>query len=302
VAYLVVFMNEKLTKVEFTNLDKILFPKLHITKAQVIEYYIKIAPKMLDTLANRPLVLTRFPNGVDKEGFYEKDAPQGTPPWVRTVKIYSETAKRDVNYILCNDLDTLIWLANLAAIEIHMPFSKADSREKPDFVFFDIDPEPPVLFEEAATVALLLKEKLDKLGLKSYVKTSGKKGLHVLIPIQGGYSFRETRAFVHNIGQQLAKEHEIVVSEFAETKKPGKVFVDYLQNSHGRTMACPYSLRVTPEATVSTPLQWAEVKKGIKPAEFNIFSVVKREKDPWKGILDNKQKLKVEQFGDKITG
>ena len=286
-------MNEKLTKVEFTNLDKILFPKLQITKAQVIEYYIRTAPKMLDILANRPLVLTRFPNGIDEKGFYEKDAPQGTPPWVRTVKIYSETAKRDVNYILCNDLDTLIWLANLAAIEIHMPLSKADSREKPDFVFFDIDPEPPVSIEEASAVALLLKEKLDKLGLKSYVKTSGKKGLHVLIPIQREYTFRDTRAFVHEIGQQLAKEHEIVVAEFSETKKPGKVFVDYLQNSHGRTMAAPYSLRVTPEAAVSTPLDWAEVRKGIKPAEFNIFSVVKREKDPWKGILENKQEIKV---------
>jgi bifunctional non-homologous end joining protein LigD len=286
-------MNEKLTKVEFTNLDKILFPKLQITKAQVIEYYIRTAPKMLDILANRPLVLTRFPNGIDEKGFYEKDAPQGTPPWVKTVKIYSETAKRDVNYILCNDLDTLIWLANLAAIEIHMPLSKADSREKPDFVFFDIDPEPPVSIEEASAVALLLKEKLDKLGLKSYVKTSGKKGLHVLIPIQREYTFRDTRAFVHEIGQQLAKEHAIVVAEFSETKKPGKIFVDYLQNSHGRTMACPYSLRVTPEAAVSTPLDWAEVKKGIKPAEFNILSVVKREKDPWKGILENKQKIKV---------
>jgi bifunctional non-homologous end joining protein LigD len=286
-------MTEKLTKVEFTNLDKILFPKLQITKAQVIEYYIKMAPKILDILANRPLVLTRFPDGIDKEGFYEKDAPQGTPPWVKTVKIYAETAKRDVNYILCNDLDTLIWLANLAAIEIHMPLSKADSREKPDFVFFDIDPEPPASFEEATKVALLLKEKLDKLELKSYVKTSGKKGLHVLIPIQREYTFRETRAFVHKIGQQLAKEHEIVVSEFSETKKPGKVFVDYLQNSHGRTMVCPYSLRVTPEATVSTPLEWDEVRKGIKPTEFNIFSVVKREKDPWKRILENKQKLKV---------
>jgi bifunctional non-homologous end joining protein LigD len=286
-------MTEKLTKVEFTNLDKILFPKLQITKAQVIEYFIKTAPKILSILANRPLVLTRFPNGIDKEGFYEKDAPQGTPSWVKTVKIYSETAKRDINYVLCNDLDTLIWLANLAAIEIHMPLSKADSREKPDFVFFDIDPEPPASFEEAAKVALLLKEKLDKLGLKSYVKTSGKKGLHVLIPIQREYTFRETRAFVHKIGQQLAKEHVIVVSEFSETKKPGKIFVDYLQNSHGRTMVCPYSLRVTPEATVSTPLEWDEVRKGIKPTEFNIFSVVKRKKDPWKGILENRQRLKV---------
>jgi bifunctional non-homologous end joining protein LigD len=286
-------VKEKLTKVEFTNLDKTIFPKLGIAKAQVIEYYIKAAPKMLDVLENRPLVLTRFPDGINREGFYEKDAPQGKPSWVKTVKIYSETAKRDINYVLCNDLDTLIWLANLAAIEIHMPFSKADSREKPDMVFFDVDPEPPATYKEATTVALLLKEKLDNLGLESYVKTSGKKGIHVLIPIVPENSFRETRNFVHKIGQQLTKEQKLVVSEFKETKKPGKVFVDYLQNSHGRTMACPYSLRAVPEATVSTPLEWSEVKKGIKPTEFNIFSVVKREKDPWKGILENKQKLKV---------
>jgi bifunctional non-homologous end joining protein LigD len=286
-------MSEKLTKVEFTNLDKTLFPKLKITKAQVIEYYIKIAPKVLGFLADRPLVLTRFPDGVNHEGFYGKDAPQGTPSWVKTVKIYSETAKRDVNYILCNDLDTLIWLANLAAIEIHMPLSKADSREQPDFVFFDVDPEPPATFKEASAVALLLKEKLDEMGLESYVKTSGKKGFHVLIPIVPEHTFRETRTFVHKIGRQLAKEQELVVSELSETKKPGTVLVDYLQNSHGRTMVCPYSLRAVPEAAVSTPVEWSDVGKGIKPTEFNIFSVVKREKDPWKKILENKQRLKV---------
>jgi bifunctional non-homologous end joining protein LigD len=284
-------MSEKLTKVEFTNLDKILFPKLKITKAQVIEYYIKIAPKMLGFLADRPLVLTRYPNGINKTGFYEKDTPEGTPSWVKTAKIYSETAKRDVHYILCDNLDTLIWLANLAAIEIHTPLSTVNSREKPDFVFFDIDPEPPASYEEAVTVTLSIREKLDKLGLESYVKTSGKKGLHVLIPIAREHTFQETRAFVHQIGKSLAKELEIVVSEFSETKKPGKVFIDYLQNSHGRTMVCPYSLRVVPEATVSTPLDWAEVEKRIKPAEFNLFSVVKREKDPWKRIFEKPQKL-----------
>jgi bifunctional non-homologous end joining protein LigD len=286
-------VKEKLTKVEFTNLDKTLFPKLKITKAQIIEYYIKIAPKMLGFLADRPLVLTRFPDGIDQKGFYGKDAPQGTPSWVKTVTIYSETAKRDVNYILCNDLDTLIWLANLAAIEIHMPFSKASSREKPDMIFFDIDPEPPATYKEATAVALLLKEKLDNLALKSYVKTSGKKGLHVLVPIAQEHTFQETRTFVHKIGRQLAKEQNLVVSEFTETKTPGKVFVDYLQNSHRRTMAAPYSLRAVPDATVSAPLEWSEIKKGIKPTELNIFTVVKREKDPWKKILENKQKLKV---------
>jgi bifunctional non-homologous end joining protein LigD len=290
---LVAAVTEKLTKVEFTNLEKILFPKLEITKAQVIEYYIKIAPKVLGFLAHRPLVVTRFPDGIDQTGFYGKDAPQGTPSWVKTVKFYSETAERDVNYVLCNDLDTLIWLANIAAIEIHIPFSKADSREKPDMVFFDVDPEPPATYKDATTVALLLKEKLDGLGLESYVKTSGKKGLHVIVPIAQEHTFQETRTFVHKIGQQLAKEHQLVVAEFKETKKPGKVFVDYLQNSHGRTMAAPYSLRAVPEATVSTPLEWSEVKKGIKPTELNISSVVKREKDPWKKIFDNKQKLMV---------
>jgi bifunctional non-homologous end joining protein LigD len=286
-------MREKLTRVEFTNLNKTLFPKLKVTKAQVIEYYIKTAPKMLGFLADRPLVLTRFPNGIDQEGFYEKDAPRGAPSWVKTVKFYSETAKRYVNYVLCNDLDTLVWLANLAAIEIHMPFSKAGSREKPDLIFFDVDPEPPATYKEASTVALLLKGKLDQLGLESYVKTSGKKGFHLIVPIVSAYTFRETRAFVHKIGKQLAKEHGLVVSEFSETKKPGKVFVDYLQNSHGRTMVSPYSLRAVPEAAVSAPLEWSEVEKGIKPTELNIFSVVKRAKDPWKKVLENKQRLQV---------
>lgn len=248
---------------------------------------------MLSCLADRPLVLTRFPNGIDNEGFYEKDAPEGTPSWVKTVRIYSETAERNVNYILCNDLDTLIWLANLAAIEIHIPLSTIDSRDKPDFAFFDIDPEPPASYEDAVTVALLLKEKLDHLGFKSYVKTSGKKGLHVLIPIIREYTFKETRGFVHTIGKQLAKELEIVASEFSETKKPGKVFVDYLQNSRGRTMVCPYSLRVTPEATVSTPLDWEDVKKKIKPTELNISNALGLKKDPWKNIFENRQKLEV---------
>ena len=282
-----------MTKVDFSNLDKILFSKAGITKAQVVEYYIKLAPRMLDLLADRPIVLTRYPDGVDETGFYEKDAPKGTPSWVKTVTLYSETAKRDVNYVLINDLDTLIWLANLAAIEIHMPLSRVDAREKPDFVLFDIDPEPPASFEDGISVALLLKEKLDQLGLKTYVKTSGKKGLHIVIPIQREFPFRVTREFAHRIGQHLARETELVVSEFAETKKPNKVFIDYTQNSHGKTMVAPYGLRATSNATVSTPLEWTEVKKGLKPETFNLFSVVKRKKDPWKGILENRQKLEV---------
>ena len=286
-------MSQKLTKVNFSNLDKILFPKLKITKAQFIEYYIKMAPKMLPFLKDRPLVLTRYPEGVDKEGFYAKNAPEGMPDWVKTVKLYSHSAKRNVYYIICNDLDTLIWLANLAAVEIHIPLSRLPEREKPDFAFFDVDPEPPCTFDDAKKVAFLIKDKLDRFGFKSYVKTSGKKGLHVLVPIVEDYEFKESRDFVHAVGQLLMKESATVVSEFKDTKTPGKVFVDYTQNSHGRTMVCPYGLRATPDATASTPLEWSDLKKEIKPSEFTIQSVPSLQKEPWKDIFENRQKLEV---------
>ena len=284
---------EKLTKVSFSNLDKVLYPKLKVTKAQFIEYIIKMAPKMLPFLKDRPLVLTRYPEGVEKEGFYAKNAPEGMPDWVKTVTLYSHSAKRNVHYIVCNDLDTLIWLANLAAVEIHMPLSRVPQREMPDFAFFDIDPEPPATFDDASEIALLVKDKLDQLRLKGFVKTSGKKGLHVLVPVVQGYTFRETRDFVHAIGIQLMKESAKVVSEFVDTKKPDRVFVDYTQNSHGRTMVCPYSLRVTADATVSTPIEWDDLKKKIKPAEFNIQSVPELRKEPWKDIFGSRQKLEL---------
>jgi bifunctional non-homologous end joining protein LigD len=254
-----------------------------------------MAPKMLPIIKDRPLVLTRYPDGIkgEKFGFFEKDAPLGTPEWIKTKTIYSSASQRDVHYVICNDLDTLIWLANLATLEIHMPFSTINDLDKPDLLFFDVDPEPPATLSNAAEVALLLKDKLDDLGLTPFIKTSGKKGLHVVVPIVPEHTFEETRAFVHKIGIDLVKESEIVVSEFKDTKKPGKVFVDYLQNSPMRTMVVPYSLRPTPQATVSTPLNWNEVKKGIKPSDFNIFSVVQRKKNPWKNIFEKRFKLEV---------
>jgi bifunctional non-homologous end joining protein LigD len=254
-----------------------------------------MAPKILPVIKNRSLVLTRYPEGVDgdKMGFFEKDAPMGTPKWVKTKTIYSPTSKRDVHYIVCNDLDTLIWLANMAALEIHMPFSTIDRLDEPDLLFFDVDPEPPATLSDAAEVSLLLKDKLADLGLTSFIKTSGKKGLHVVIPIVPEHSFEAVRAFVHKIGIELAKESDIVVSEFKDTKKPGKVFADYLQNSPLRTMVVPYSLRPTPDATVSTPLDWREVKAGINSSDYNIFSVPKRTSNPWNNLFEKKCKLQL---------
>lgn len=285
---------DSLTKVKFSNLNKVLFPELKIRKAQVIEYYIKIAPKMLGFLADRPVVITRYPDGIDQEGFYEKDAPKGTPSWVKTFRRYSETAKRNVDYVVCKNLDTLLWLANLAALEIHIPLSRVDSYEKPDLVLFDIDPEPPADFDDVIEVSQLLKEKLDALSLIFFVKTSGKKGLHIVLPVVRSYSYKQTREFVHQIGKHLASETELVVSEFSRSRDPGTVFIDYLQNSAGRTMICPYSTRAEEEATVSTPLEWWELKKGLKPQELNISSVLEREVTPWEDLWNHKQKLEIE--------
>jgi bifunctional non-homologous end joining protein LigD len=283
-------MMQRFTKVEFSNLDKILYSELKISKGKIVEYYIRMAPRMLNILNQRPVVLTRFPNGINEKGFYEKDAPSGTPKWVEVFRNYSETAERNVNYVLCNNLDTLIWLANLAALELHVTLSTATQFKNPDFVFFDIDPAPPATMDDVVNVALLLKEKLIKRGMTSFVKTSGKKGLHVVIPIMSGHTFRETRDFVHNIGKELAKELEIVVSE-SRLKKPGTVLIDYVQNSHGKTMVCPYSLRAVPQATISAPLEWIDVRKGLNSVEFNLINVKSLQENPWKGLLDVKQKL-----------
>ncbi len=286
-------MTGELTKVAFTNLDKILYPELGLKKSQVIKSYISIAPKMLKFLYNRPIVMNRYPDGIDKEGFYEKDAPLGVPPWVKTFNRYSETAQRELNYVVCNDLDTLIWMANLAALEINITLSKIDNFDTPDLLLFDIDPEPPCSFDDAMEIALLLKEKLDELNLKSFVKTSGKKGLHVVLPIIENYNFKQTREFVHQFGKFLSRESEIVVSEFRNSRDPGTVFIDYPQNNVGKTMTAPYSLRADPKVTVSTPLEWDELKKGLRPWEFNIFTVLEMEKNPWKGLMENKQSLEV---------
>ncbi|MBN1682100.1 non-homologous end-joining DNA ligase [Candidatus Bathyarchaeota archaeon] len=281
---------KELTKVHFTNLDKILYPDLEITKAQVVEYYIRIAPRMLSFLKNRTLVRTRYPDGIDKEGFYEKDSPKGSPEWVKTFTKFSETSQKDTDYVICNDVDTLLWLANLAALELHIPLSKIPKTNAPDLLLFDLDPELPAGINEAVQTTFILKELLDGLGLKSYVKNSGKKGLHIIIPLIPQYSFDETKNFVHRIGEKLASKHGFIVSERKQTNIPGKVLIDYPQNSERSTMIAPYSLRATREATVSTPLEWTELT-NLNPFNYNIFNLPKRETDPWKHLFDEPQKL-----------
>jgi bifunctional non-homologous end joining protein LigD len=281
---------EKLTKVKFSNLDKVLFPELKLTKKDMIEYYIRVAPKILPMIQERALVRTRYPDGIYGDNFYEKDTPRGTPDWIRTFTKYSPSAKKDTNYIVCNDLDTLVWLANLAALEIHIPLSTTQNLSKPDIVLFDLDPEPPASLKEATEAAQLLRNKLETLGHKAFVKSSGKKGIHVIIPIEPIHSFKQTRNFVHNIGKSLANEHDFIVSERRQTKEPGTVLIDYPQNSERGTMIAPYSLRPLREATVSTPLEWNELIT-LRPTDWNIYSIFQRKKQPWKDLWEEPQRL-----------
>jgi len=279
---------ERLTKVKFSNLDKVLYPELGLTKQQIIDYYIRLAPRMLPFLKDRALVRTRYPDGIHNKSFYEKDIPKGTPDWVKIHKKFSKSSEKDTRYVICNDLDSLLWLANLAALKLHIPLSRIHDTEKPDLVLFDL--EPPAGLAEVKEACFLLKESLDDLGFKSFLKTSGKKGLHVVVPVEPLYRFEQTNEFVHIIGAKLAKDSDFIVSERSQTSDPGTVLIDYPQNSERSTMIAPYSLRPTREVTVSAPLEWRELG-GLRPFEHNIFSMLEKKSDPWKNLFDEPQRL-----------
>jgi bifunctional non-homologous end joining protein LigD len=280
-----------LTRVHLSNLSREMYPALHVTKQEVITYYIRMAPQILPFVHNRPLTMHRFPHGAGGEAFYEKDAPQGTPDYVDIFTRHTKTADREVHFVLCNNLDTLIWLANLASLELHVTLSTAATYDSPDLLLFDIDPEPPLLFDDTIDVALIVHERLEEAGIRSYVKTSGKKGLHIVVPLKAGYRFDEIRAFAHSMGKTIARDTPHVVAEFPHSQDPGTIFIDYLQNAHGKTIAAPYSLRATDAATVSAPLSWAELKHGIHPEDFNIRTILSGNEDPWRDIFDNRQTI-----------
>ena len=282
---------ESLTRVRFTNLSKLMFPEAGITKQEVIAYYIRMAPRMLPFLAKRPVTMHRYPEGVGGEDFYEKDAPQGTPGYVDIFPHWSDTAGREVRFVVCNNLDTLIWLANLASLEIHVTLSTSERYDSPDFLLFDIDPEPPLTLDAVIEVAHIVRGHLADRGLRPYVKTSGKKGLHIIVPLVSGHRFGEVRDYVHDLGKEIARDIPWVVSEFPRSRDAGTVFVDYLQNAHGKTMAAPWSLRATPGANVSLPLAWDALRPGLRSEDFNIRTVLPGSVDPWRGILDDRQTI-----------
>ena len=249
-------------KLKLSNLDKVLYPKAGFSKGQVIDYYTRIAPAVLPHLRNRMLTLKRYPNGVDAPYFYEKQSPSHRPEWVKTKTVFSESNSRNIDYTLCNDLPTLVWLANLADLELHTNLSLADDIDRPTMLVFDLDPGPPATIVQCCQVGLWIRELFEQLKLDSYAKTSGSKGLQLYVPINTPVTYDDTKPFAHAIAELLEKRHpELVLSSMSKVAREGKVFVDWSQNDRIKTTVTVYSLRARDQPTVATPVTWEEVQE-----------------------------------------
>ena len=254
-----------------SNLDKVLYPEAGFTKAQVIDYYLRIAPVLLPHIASRALTIKRYPEGVTGEFFYQKNAPAHRPAWVPTARIASpgSTKSRDtIEYILGGDLPTLIWAANLAALELHAPMWRYPAIGKPDLLVFDLDPGEPATVVECCEVASLLRPLLEGLGLAPAAKTSGGKGLQLYAAVSGMTS-QQTSDLAKELAEELESAHPaLVVSKMTKTLRPGKVLIDWSQNNAAKTTVAPYSLRARSQPTVSTPVSWDEVERCAHAADL----------------------------------
>jgi bifunctional non-homologous end joining protein LigD len=272
---------------KLTNLDKVLFPEIGLTKGEVIAYYTGVAPLLLPHLAGRPLTVKRYPGGVDGPSFYEKNASRGKPDWVRTARLPSpgSTKNRDeIDYIVVEELATLVWLANLAALELHTPQWRVGPRDGvhgADQLVIDLDPGAPAAVAECCRVALLLRDALAADGLEPLVKTSGSKGLQLYAALAETPSDKVS-AYAHELAKRLEAEHgDLVVSRMTRSLRPGKVLLDWSQNNAAKTTVSVYSLRARPTATVSTPVTWDEVGSGAEgaPLAFTHADVLTRVAD-----------------------
>ncbi|MBO8127333.1 MAG: hypothetical protein H0Z38_08885 [Firmicutes bacterium] len=257
-------------QLKLTNLSKHLWP--NYTKAQFIEYYTLAAPYLLPYLKDRPISLVRYPDGIEGKFFYQKDKPPGTPEWVQTFPVQSQDSDRVIEYILINDLPTLIWVANLAAIELNPWHSRYTSLDNPDWAVIDLDPAEPAGFSEAKKAALLTKEVLDHLEIAAYPKISGATGIHIYFRLPKGFTYRESADLVGFIGKLLLKlDPDLITTERLVKKRTGKVYVDHLQNLRGQTIVAPYSLRPRPQAPISMPFSWSELETAT-PEDYNLGS------------------------------
>jgi bifunctional non-homologous end joining protein LigD len=268
-------------ELKLTNQDKIYFPELEITKSMIIDYYQSMATYILPHLKNRPQSLNRFPNGIDGMSFYQKDAADETPNWIPTQEVYSESTDKYIDYMVCNDKATMAYLNNLGCIEFNPWTSKISNLDKPSYLVLDLDPSDNNSFEDVIDVAQAVKLILEQGKIEGYPKTSGSTGIHVFIPMNAKYTFDQVKDFGHVLMQmvQMKLPKLTTLERSLQKRDKSKIYLDYLQNRHGQTLASVYSLRPKKEATVSMPLTWDEVQSGLTPTDFTIFNALDRVKE-----------------------
>jgi bifunctional non-homologous end joining protein LigD len=249
-------------RVPFSNLDKKLYPS-GFTKRDVLEYYRRIAPRILPHLKGRPVTLKRYPNGSAQPFFYEKNCPTHRPPWLRTARMPGRSGDGP-EHCLINDPAALLWAANLASLELHVTMAKATAPDRPIAMVFDLDPGPPAGMADCVRLGLKLRDMLADLGLRSFAKSSGGKGLHLYVPLNmPGLTYDDTKGFARAVATVLERsEPDRVTATMAKSGRAGKVFVDWSQNDRHKTTVCAYSLRARPQPTVSTPLEWSEIERA----------------------------------------
>jgi bifunctional non-homologous end joining protein LigD len=273
-----------------SNLNKVMYPAVGFTKGEVIDYYTRIAPALLPHLRDRPLTLKRYPNGVEGGYFYEKNCPSHAPAWVRKERV------DEIDYCVCDDLATMVWLANLADLELHPSLSLADDIDRPTVMAFDLDPGPPAGLAECCEVAVLLRDALSALGLDSFAKTSGSKGIQVYVPlnVEGVDYRRGTKRLSQALARHLEGAHpSLIVSQQKKELRRGKVLIDWSQNDEHKTTVCVYSLRARERPTVSTPLAWSELDD---PATLvfeaaDVLERVERHGDLFAPVVELEQEL-----------
>ena len=286
--------------VKLTNLGKMFWPDLGITKRQLLQYYADVAPYLLPHLQDRAMVMKRYPNGAAGEFFFMKRAPSPRPDWIEICHI-EHSSGNVINFPMIQDMAALLWVINLGCIDLNQWYARCDDVDRPDYLHFDLDPVPGATFEKVSETALLLKEALDALKMPSYAKTTGSKGIHIYVPIQRGPTQKQVWTFAKELSHAIASQApKLVTAVYIVSKRPkGRVLVDYNQNAWGRTLASIYSVRPRPEATVSTPVTWPELERGVKIEDFTMKNVPARLKkvgDLWQPLLEKKGRFKLEAF------
>ena len=287
--------------VAVSNLEKVLYPEAHFTKAQVIDYYIRIAPALIPHLRKRPITLKRYPDGVNGFFFYEKQCPAHRPEWIKTTTVASERREsKKIDYCVLDDVASLVWAANLADLELHTFLHGAGNINRPTAMAIDLDPGPPADVRQCCRVALWLREMLEESGLRGFPKTSGSKGLQLFVPINTRVTYERTKAYAKHLADSLAEQHpQQVLARMERAARRGKVFIDWSQNDVHKTTICVYSLRAKPQPMVSTPVTWEEVEAGAKSrargalafTSAEVLKRVEKKGDLFAEVLKLKQKI-----------